>query len=201
MGMAGTGKTFLALAAALEQVLESGRYRRVSVYRPLIAVGRQEVGYLPGDLSDKLAPWMAAGYDNLYALFADRGPGETRGPAPWPRWRPLSSRVSDAQFRHVVGLFDSPAPDERVEGKRESQRDHHRGNPGRFCRRPARQQLFDKPPRTGIRTESSKPISSNHRAESTISDSTADTATRTAPIAHIGTLATTVSMDVEALER
>jgi PhoH-like ATPase len=78
MGMAGTGKTFLALAAALEQVVESGRYRRVSVYRPLIAVGRQEVGYLPGDLSDKLAPWMAAVHDNLYALFSDGGPDAAR---------------------------------------------------------------------------------------------------------------------------
>jgi PhoH-like ATPase len=73
MGMAGTGKTFLALAAALEQVLEQGRYRRVSVYRPMVAVGRQEVGYLPGDLSEKLAPWMAAVHDNLYALFSDAG--------------------------------------------------------------------------------------------------------------------------------
>lgn len=73
MGMAGTGKTFLALAAALEQVLEQGRYRRVSVYRPLVAVGRQEVGYLPGDLSEKLAPWMAAVHDNLYALFSEAG--------------------------------------------------------------------------------------------------------------------------------
>ena len=73
MGMAGTGKTFLALAAALEQVLEQGRYRRVSVYRPLVAVGRQEVGYLPGDLNEKLAPWMAAVHDNLFALFSDAG--------------------------------------------------------------------------------------------------------------------------------
>lgn len=73
MGMAGTGKTFLALASALEQVLEQGRYRRVSVYRPLVAVGRQEVGYLPGDLSEKLHPWMAAVHDNLYALFSDAG--------------------------------------------------------------------------------------------------------------------------------
>lgn len=71
MGMAGTGKTFLALAAALEQVLEIGRYRRVSVYRPLVAVGRQEVGFLPGDLEEKLAPWMAAVHDNLHALFAE----------------------------------------------------------------------------------------------------------------------------------
>ncbi len=77
MGMAGTGKTFLALAAALEQVLELGRYRRVSVYRPLVAVGRQEVGYLPGDLSEKLEPWMAAIHDNLYALFG-RSEGSVR---------------------------------------------------------------------------------------------------------------------------
>ena len=79
MGMAGTGKTFLALAAALEQVLEQGRYRRVSVYRPLVAVGRQEVGYLPGDLSEKLAPWMAAVHDNLYALFSDAGVEGAKG--------------------------------------------------------------------------------------------------------------------------
>jgi PhoH-like ATPase len=73
MGPPGTGKTFLALAAGLEQVLEAGRYRKVSVYRPLHAIGRQEVGYLPGDLEEKLAPWMAAVHDNLLALFADGG--------------------------------------------------------------------------------------------------------------------------------
>src|SRR5690606_29729702 len=72
-GNAGSGKTFLALAAGLELVLEQRRYRRVSVYRPLVPVGRQEVGYLPGDLSEKLTPWMAAVHDNLYALFADAG--------------------------------------------------------------------------------------------------------------------------------
>lgn len=69
MGMAGTGKTFLALAAGLEQVVEARAYRRLSVYRPLVAVGRQEIGYLPGDLDEKLEPWMAAIHDNLYSLF------------------------------------------------------------------------------------------------------------------------------------
>lgn len=69
MGMAGTGKTFLALAAGLEQVLQATAYRRLSVYRPLVAVGRQDIGYLPGDLDEKLAPWMAAVHDNLYALM------------------------------------------------------------------------------------------------------------------------------------
>lgn len=78
MGMAGTGKTFLALAAALEQVVELGRYRKVTVYRPLVAVGRQEVGFLPGDLNEKLAPWMAAVNDNLYALFSEAGPDGAR---------------------------------------------------------------------------------------------------------------------------
>jgi len=78
MGMAGSGKTFLALAAALEQVVEQGRYRRAAVYRPLVAVGRQEVGYLPGDLDEKLSPWMAAVYDNLHALFADASPEDAR---------------------------------------------------------------------------------------------------------------------------
>ncbi|MEX0706051.1 MAG: PhoH family protein [Nitriliruptoraceae bacterium] len=76
MGMAGTGKTFLALAAGLEQVTTTGIHRRLSVYRPLVAVGRQEVGYLPGDLDEKLAPWMAAVHDNLYALLrTDAGRG------------------------------------------------------------------------------------------------------------------------------
>ncbi len=73
MGVAGTGKTFMALAAGLEQVLHARGYRRMSVYRPLVAVGRQEVGFLPGDLDEKLAPWMAAVHDNLYALL--RGDG------------------------------------------------------------------------------------------------------------------------------
>lgn len=81
MGMAGTGKTFLALAAGLEQVVEAGAYRRLSVYRPLVAVGRQEVGYLPGDLDEKLQPWMAAVHDNLYSLFRgdDQLPGQWSG--------------------------------------------------------------------------------------------------------------------------
>jgi PhoH-like ATPase len=76
MGVAGTGKTFLALAAGLEQVTRRHVHRRMSVYRPLVAVGRNEVGYLPGDLEEKLAPWMAAVQDNLYALLR-RGDGSS----------------------------------------------------------------------------------------------------------------------------
>jgi PhoH-like ATPase len=91
MGMAGTGKTFLALAAGLEQVLEAQAYRRLSVYRPLVAVGRQEVGYLPGDLDEKLQPWMAAVHDNLYSLFR-----RDEGAASW----------SPRAHREVQGAID-----------------------------------------------------------------------------------------------
>jgi PhoH-like ATPase len=71
-GMAGTGKTILAVAAGLEQVLEQSRYDRFAIYRPIVAVGRQEVGYLPGSLEEKLDPWMAAIHDAIVALTDTR---------------------------------------------------------------------------------------------------------------------------------
>jgi PhoH-like ATPase len=71
-GRAGTGKTILAIAAGLEQVVEEGRYERLAVYRPLIPVGRADVGFLPGGLDEKLDPWMAAIHDAVVAL-TDRG--------------------------------------------------------------------------------------------------------------------------------
>jgi PhoH-like ATPase len=71
-GRAGTGKTILAIAAALEQVVEQPRYERVAVYRPLVPVGRADVGFLPGGLDEKLDPWMSAIHDAIVAL-SDRG--------------------------------------------------------------------------------------------------------------------------------
>jgi PhoH-like ATPase len=71
-GRAGTGKTILAIAAALEQVVEDQRYERVAVYRPLVPVGRADVGFLPGGLEEKLDPWMSAIHDAIVAL-TDRG--------------------------------------------------------------------------------------------------------------------------------
>lgn len=71
-GRAGTGKTILAIAAALEQVVEDQRYERVAVYRPLVPVGRADVGFLPGGLDEKLDPWMSAIHDAIVAL-TDRG--------------------------------------------------------------------------------------------------------------------------------
>jgi len=67
-GRAGTGKTLLAVAAGLEQVVEGGRYERLAVYRPLVPVGRADVGFLPGGLDEKLDPWMAAIHDAIVAL-------------------------------------------------------------------------------------------------------------------------------------
>ena len=67
-GRAGTGKSALALCAGLEAVLERRRHRKVIVFRPLYAVGGQELGYLPGTENDKMGPWAQAVYDTLGAV-------------------------------------------------------------------------------------------------------------------------------------
>jgi PhoH-like ATPase len=67
-GRAGTGKTLLAIAAGLELVVEQTRYERLAVYRPLVPVGRADVGFLPGGLDEKLDPWMSAIHDAIVAL-------------------------------------------------------------------------------------------------------------------------------------
>jgi len=67
-GRAGTGKSALALCAGLEAVLERRQHRKVIVFRPLYAVGGQELGYLPGSESEKMSPWGQAVYDTLGAL-------------------------------------------------------------------------------------------------------------------------------------
>ena len=71
-GRAGTGKTLLAIAAGLEQVVEQRRYEKVAVYRPLVPVGRADVGFLPGGLDEKLDPWMSAIHDAIVALTDQR---------------------------------------------------------------------------------------------------------------------------------
>ena len=69
-GRAGTGKSALALCAGLEAVLERQQHRRIVVFRPLYAVGGQELGYLPGSESEKMAPWAQAVFDTLGALVS-----------------------------------------------------------------------------------------------------------------------------------
>jgi len=77
-GMAGTGKTILALAAGLEQVMEEPRYDKLSVYRPVVPVGKAELGFLPGGLDEKLDPWMTAVTDALVALTETRSHADAR---------------------------------------------------------------------------------------------------------------------------
>ena len=67
-GRAGTGKSALALCAGLEAVMERRQHRKVIVFRPLYAVGGQELGYLPGSEADKMNPWAQAVYDTLSAV-------------------------------------------------------------------------------------------------------------------------------------
>lgn len=67
-GRAGTGKSALALCAGLEAVLERRQHRRVMVFRPLYAVGGQDLGYLPGSESEKMNPWAQAVFDTLGAV-------------------------------------------------------------------------------------------------------------------------------------
>jgi len=74
-GPAGTGKTLLAIAAGLEQVWNhpsTRRYERLAIFRPVVAVGRQDMGYLPGTLDEKLDPWMGAIHDAVVAMSDGR---------------------------------------------------------------------------------------------------------------------------------
>ncbi|GAA1234935.1 PhoH family protein [Prauserella halophila] len=69
-GRAGTGKSALALCAGLEAVLERGMHRKVVVFRPVYAVGGQDLGYLPGSENEKMQPWAQAVFDTLGALVS-----------------------------------------------------------------------------------------------------------------------------------
>jgi PhoH-like ATPase len=72
LGMAGTGKTLLALAAGLSRVVEDGAYSRLLISRPVMPMGR-DIGFLPGDVDEKLGPWMQPLYDNLEFLLIAGG--------------------------------------------------------------------------------------------------------------------------------
>jgi PhoH-like ATPase len=69
-GRAGTGKSAMALLAALEMVLERRQHKKIIVFRPIFAVGGQELGYLPGSESEKMNPWGQAIFDTLGPLVS-----------------------------------------------------------------------------------------------------------------------------------
>ncbi len=87
-GIAGTGKTLLAIACGLQKVADEGAYRRLVVARPIFPLGR-DVGFLPGDISEKLNPWMKPIFDNLELLLngADDTTQKRGGGA--PSYQPL----------------------------------------------------------------------------------------------------------------
>jgi len=68
VGKAGTGKTLLAIAAGLQKSVEEGVYHKLLVSRPVFPLGR-DIGYLPGDIEEKLNPWMQPIYDNVELLL------------------------------------------------------------------------------------------------------------------------------------
>lgn len=79
VGKAGTGKTLLAIAAGLQKVVEERRYQKMLVSRPIFPLGR-DVGFLPGDIEQKLNPWMQPIYDNLeFLMGVTKSGGKERG--------------------------------------------------------------------------------------------------------------------------
>lgn len=78
VGKAGTGKTLLALAAGLEKTVEKGTFQRLVVSRPIYPMGR-DIGYLPGDIGEKLKPWMQPIFDNVdFLMGGGQGKGKVR---------------------------------------------------------------------------------------------------------------------------
>jgi len=75
IGKAGTGKSLIVLAAALELVLSRKEYDKLIIYRPIQAVGA-DIGFLPGTLQEKLAPWFVAIMDNFELLFSNKNGGD-----------------------------------------------------------------------------------------------------------------------------
>jgi PhoH-like ATPase len=82
VGKAGTGKTLLAIAAGVQKVADERVYSRLLIARPIVPLGR-DIGYLPGDVMEKLTPWMQPLYDNFDLIF---GTQDARGkPEHWRR--------------------------------------------------------------------------------------------------------------------
>ncbi|TYB33617.1 MAG: PhoH family protein [Flexistipes sinusarabici] len=78
LGIAGTGKTLLAIAAGLLKVVDNQAYRKLLVSRPIFPMGK-DLGYLPGEIKEKMTPWMQPVYDNLSLILDSRDTNETYG--------------------------------------------------------------------------------------------------------------------------
>ena len=78
VGKAGTGKTLLAIASGLQKVADEHRYTKLLIARPVVPMGR-DLGYLPGDVTEKLTPWMQPLYDNFDLIFGTQDSSDRFG--------------------------------------------------------------------------------------------------------------------------
>ncbi len=95
VGQAGTGKTLLALAAGLQKAVEEQKYQRLLVSRPVFPLGK-DIGFLPGEVSDKLRPWMQPVHDNLELLLGISAGDKKKGRS--------SSEFFDMDLVHIEPL-------------------------------------------------------------------------------------------------
>lgn len=100
-GRAGTGKTLLALAAGLHQVLETEIYKKLLVARPVIPMGR-DIGFLPGELEEKIKPWMQPIYDNLEFLLESEEKEEIENTEKKPK-KDLQTTIA---YLKQIGVID-----------------------------------------------------------------------------------------------
>lgn len=98
VGKAGTGKTLLAIAAGLQKVADERIYNRLLISRPVVPMGK-DIGYLPGDIKEKLTPWMQPLYDNFDLIF---GSQETIGKP--KHWRPGHEELMEQGLLQIEPL-------------------------------------------------------------------------------------------------
>jgi PhoH-like ATPase len=143
-GRAGTGKSALALCAGLEAVLERQQQKKIIVFRPLFAVGGQELGYLPGDQAEKMNPWGQAVFDTLGSVVSGTSSKrssreDARGAAAHAHPRPLAARRVRDRRRGAVARAQRAADGAQPHGAELARRAHPRRRPARQPpRRPPR---------------------------------------------------------------
>lgn len=103
VGKAGTGKTLIALAAGLDQVVEADNYKRLVVSRPIFPLGK-DIGYLPGSKSEKFNPWMQPIYDNMEILLSHKNDKENNNGKIFGKKQPLLKDYLDFGFIELEPL-------------------------------------------------------------------------------------------------
>ena len=126
VGKAGTGKTLLAIAAGLQKCVEEGVYQKLLVSRPIFPLGK-DIGFLPGDIEEKLNPWMQPIYDNIELLLGLSKAEQEGGPLAPGADRPRLHRDRAADL-HPRPLHPEPVHDRRRGAEPHAARgedDHH----------------------------------------------------------------------------